>query len=116
MFEMEIKLLNHMLQLVKLKKISDLELGLWWSDGVQTTIPIKLLRDECPCAGCKGESVLFESYTPVKLPIATPGMYELKKIDVIGNYAIQPLWGDGHNTGLYGWDYLRQISKSVEQA
>jgi DUF971 family protein len=43
-------------------------------------------------------------------------MYDLKKIDVIGNYAIQPLWGDGHNTGLYGWDYLRQISTPLEQA
>ncbi len=103
-----------MLQLTKLKKTSDLDLSMWWSDGVQTTISIKRLRDECPCAGCKGESVLFESYAPVKLPIARPGMYDLKKIDVIGNYAIQPLWGDGHNTGLYGWDYLRQISTPVE--
>jgi DUF971 family protein len=103
-----------MLQLVKLKKISDLELSLLWNDGAETRIAVRRLRDECPCANCKGESVLFESYAPVKLPVATPGMYELKKIEVIGNYSIQPVWGDGHNTGLYAWDYLRQISKPVE--
>lgn len=105
-----------MLQLTKLKKISDLELLLSWSDGVQTVIPIKKLRDECPCASCKGETVLFKSYAPTKLPIVTPGMYELKKVEVVGNYAIQPLWGDGHNTGLYGWEYLRQISTPIESA
>ena len=99
-----------MLQLTKLKKTSDTELTLNWSDGITTIISIQKLRDECPCAGCKGETVLFESYTPPKLTVLVPGMYDLKKMEIIGNYSVQPLWGDGHNTGLYSWDYLRKIS------
>ena len=104
------------MQLTKLKKISDSDLLLTWDDSRQTKVTIKRLRDECPCAGCAGETVLFESYQPVKLPITTPGMFELKKIELIGNYAIQPFWGDGHNTGLYSWELLNKISSPFDEA
>ncbi|MBC8043251.1 MAG: DUF971 domain-containing protein [Rhizobacter sp.] len=98
------------MNLVKIKRTSDTALSLTWDNGETTDITLQKLRDECPCAGCKGETVLFETYQPVKLNVLTPGMYELKKIGTVGNYSIQPLWGDGHNTGLYSWDYLYHIS------
>ena len=85
-------------------------LAITWQDGSETKITFQRLRDECPCAGCKGETVLFETYQPVKLPVATPGMYDLKAIQTVGNYSIQPTWGDGHSTGLYSWDYLYEIA------
>jgi DUF971 family protein len=102
------------MQLLKLKKVSDTDLRLSWSDNTETNVSLKRLRDECPCAGCKGETVLFESYVPVKLPVMTPGMFDLKRVEVIGNYSIQPTWGDGHNTGLYTFDLLHSISSPVE--
>lgn len=98
------------MNLIKIKRTSDTALALTWDSGETTGITLQKLRDDCPCAGCKGETVLFETYQPVKLNVLTPGMYELKKIETVGNYSIQPLWGDGHNTGLYSWDYLYHIS------
>lgn len=97
--------------LSKLKRTSDTELSLTWSGGETTIVSLQRLRDECPCAGCKGETVLFEHYAPVKLPIATPGMYDLKSVGIVGNYSLQPVWGDGHSTGLYAFDYLYELSK-----
>lgn len=98
------------MQLLKLKKISENELLLLWSDNTETKITLRHLRDECPCAECKGETVLFKAVPPSKPTVEIPGMYELKKVDLVGNYSLQPTWGDGHNTGLYSWDYLRHIS------
>ncbi len=99
--------------LLKLKRHNDTELRLTWSDGTTTALSLQDMRNDCPCANCKGETVLFERYEPPKLPVFTPGMYDLKKIDIVGNYSLQPLWGDGHHTGLYTYDYLRQISTPI---
>ncbi|ACF12693.1 conserved hypothetical protein [Chloroherpeton thalassium ATCC 35110] len=99
-----------MLQLIKLKKSGEQDLTLFWNDGVETKISFQRLRDECPCAECKGETVLFESTEPKKKSPETPGIYELRQVEVVGNYSIQPIWGDGHNSGLYSWEYLRKIS------
>jgi DUF971 family protein len=38
-------------------------------------------------------------------------MYEVKNIEVVGEYAIQITWKDGHNTGIFSWDYLKQLEK-----
>ncbi|MDW8465570.1 MAG: DUF971 domain-containing protein [Chloroherpetonaceae bacterium] len=102
------------MQLTKLKRYKDNALMLTWSDGSTTYITLEKLRNECPCANCKGETVLFESYQPPKLSVHVPGMYELKKVEVVGNYSIQPHWGDGHQTGLYTFNYLRRISSPKE--
>lgn len=35
--------------------------------------------------------------------------YEVEKIEVVGNYALQFFWDDGHHTGIYTWDYLYRL-------
>lgn len=45
------------------------------------------------------------------MKVSKPGMYELEGIHPVGNYAVQAIWKDGHNTGIYTWDILRQISQ-----
>ncbi len=35
--------------------------------------------------------------------------YMIESIEMIGNYALQPRWDDGHHTGIYTWDYLRRL-------
>jgi DUF971 family protein len=82
-----------------------------WNNNEIQEITLQKLRDECPCVNCKGESVIFESYIPIKTPFKPSGFYEIDKIDSVGNYAIQIKWKDGHNTGIYSWDVLRAISK-----
>jgi len=82
-----------------------------WTDETETVIGLKYLRDECPCAVCKGETVLLKTYRPAKKE-TTPGMYDIADIKTIGGYAIQITWKDGHNTGLYTWDNLRQLGEN----
>lgn len=35
---------------------------------------------------------------------------ELKSIEAVGNYALQPVWSDGHSYGIFSWEYLRELS------
>lgn len=90
-----------------------------WSEEIQTKISLKYLRDECPCAGCKGETILFKTFRPPKPAILSPEMYKIKNIEPVGDYAIQISWRDGHNTGIYSWEYLNTIkdgeSNNIQQ-
>jgi DUF971 family protein len=90
------------------------ELSLKWDDGIEFKIPLRLLRDNCPCASCQGETVLLKTYKPVEQP-ELPGKYSLKGAQQVGYYALQLYWGDGHQTGIYTWDKLRQLSESSSQ-
>lgn len=95
---------------VKIQK-TDTSLKLTWDSGEETEITLQKLRDECPCVNCKGESVIFNSYIPIKAPFKPAGFYEIEKIEPIGNYAVQITWKDKHNTGIYSWDVLKNLSK-----
>jgi DUF971 family protein len=39
--------------------------------------------------------------------------FKLRRVDTVGSYAIQPVWEDGHSTGIYSYDYLRRITDEV---
>jgi DUF971 family protein len=72
------------------------------------------LRDSCPCAGCKGETVLFKTYVPPEADTTTPGRYELKGATPVGNYALKLTWGDAHDMGMYTWEQLRSLCECEE--
>ncbi|MDP2302613.1 MAG: DUF971 domain-containing protein [Ignavibacteria bacterium] len=95
-------------------KAADSKLNITWNNNSSTSIQLKYLRDECPCAGCKGETILLRTYRPPKLTMMQPGMYEIKEIKLVGGYAIQINWKDGHDTGIYSWEYLLQLDKDQE--
>ena len=85
----------------------DRELRITWSDGHVTRFSLQYFRDQCPCAGCQGESDIFgDVRMPIRLPVTKPGKYELKKLTPVGNYAVAAAWGDGHDTGIYSWEHL----------
>jgi len=87
------------------------ELTLRWIDGSESKIPVKALRDNCPCASCQGETVLLRTYKPSEQP-EKPGKYLLKGAQQVGYYALQVFWGDGHQTGIYTWDKLLSLSST----
>jgi DUF971 family protein len=87
------------------------KLLLTWNDNKISTISLKYLRDQCPCAGCKGETILFKTFRPPKPTILSPEIYKIKNIEIVGDYAIQISWKDGHNTGIYSWDYLKTLEE-----
>jgi DUF971 family protein len=91
------------------------KLRIIWDDGHISLLLIKLLRDECPCAGCKGEVLFGKVYKPSPLAIFQEGMYEIVSLIPVGQYAIQIKWKDGHDTGIYSWEYLRALEEAVKQ-
>jgi len=99
---------------VQIKIVEKTKLYIRWDDNSESTIGLKYLRDECPCAGCKGETVLLKTYRPPKPASPTPEMYIIKDIQQVGEYAIQITWKDGHNTGIYTWPYLLELSESQD--
>ncbi len=92
------------------------KLQLIWQDDSNSVITLKYLRDECPCASCKGETILFKTYRPPQPSIFSQEMYTVKSIDTVGEYAIQIVWKDGHNTGIYSWEYLNTLIENSDNA
>ncbi len=96
----------------KIRKISVAELSVEWDDGHRGRHTMATLRRYCPCASCKTEAEGKQD-RPL-LPILQPGQNDLVAIEQVGNYAIQLAWADGHRTGIYTFDYLRQICECDE--
>jgi len=86
------------------------ELAIKWDDGREDFIPLEKLRRSCPCAGCKGEiDILGNVYqNPVK-PYSSVA-FKLVRLDYVGGYAVQPVWADGHNSGIFSFDYLQRVA------
>jgi DUF971 family protein len=86
------------------------ELAIRWDDGVESFIPLEKLRHCCPCAGCKGETdILGNVYKNPDRPLSQKA-FELVRIVSVGSYAIQPVWADGHATGIYSFGYLKRVA------
>ena len=91
------------------------ELKVVWSDGHITRFSLMMLRDRCPCAGCQGETdILGQVHMPFELPVITPGSYELRSAAPVGNYALGVCWDDGHDTGIYSWEYLLALERALD--
>lgn len=90
-------------------KVNSGNLIIGWDDGTSWQFTVRELRDECPCAGCKGETVLLKTFAPAPQPPKTDDSYKISAIHPVGGYAIQINWKDGHDTGLYSWEYLAHL-------
>ena len=87
------------------------ELAIKWSDGGESFIPLERLRRACPCAGCKGETdIMGNLYKNPEQPL-TAKAFVLTRIISVGGCAIQPVWADGHATGLFSFEYLRAVGQ-----
>ena len=76
-----------------------------WRDGHQTEYAFTALRWLCPCAPCRGEGGMpgwLDSS-----PVLTATQTTLIDVRLVGAYALQPTWGDGHGTGFYAFTALR---------
>jgi DUF971 family protein len=82
-----------------------------WSDGRLAAYPPRLLRDACPCATCRERRV--EPAPASLLPVLAPA--ELAPLTVtsmrpVGQYAYGIEFSDGHSSGIYTLDYLRELA------
>jgi DUF971 family protein len=90
------------------------ELAIVWNDGLENYFSLETLRKACPCASCGGEPDVLGRIVQPKVSY-NERSFTLKGVQIIGGYALQPTWGDGHSTGLYSWQYLRNLAKHLEQ-
>jgi len=86
-----------------------------WKDGHSSHYELQYLRDQCPCAQCTGahggpgrdpqpESP-FQVYKP---------RLKMQSVEPVGNYALRVVWSDGHSTGIYSFEHLREICPCPE--
>ena len=85
-------------------------LAIAWNDGTESFLDVELLRRACPCAACGGEPDVLGNIERPEV-IYTPESFELRSFSMVGGYALQPTWGDGHGTGLYSFAYLRRLAE-----
>jgi DUF971 family protein len=86
-----------------------------WQDGHRSEWNFAWLRAACPCATCHEEREKdgrAPGVAKAKPALLLP-MYEAparpKDVSKVGNYAVRFTWNDGHEAGLYSWDYLRNV-------
>jgi DUF971 family protein len=78
-------------------------LRITWTDGHIGEYPYAYLRGWCPCAMCQGHSGLGIHFHPPSGPVT------ITTIQAVGNYALSFVFSDGHSTGIYRFDFLREI-------
>ena len=84
-------------------------LELVWADGTRYRVPFELMRVYSPSAEVAGhglgQAVLQTGKREVEITALAP----------VGNYAVQPRFSDGHESGIFTWDYLRHLGANQEQ-
>jgi len=84
-------------------------LRLHWEDGKRTAATARALRLLCPCAACVDEWTSARTLDPASVSEDIT----LQEIAPVGNYALRLLFSDGHSTGIFPWDQLRDITERV---
>lgn len=85
-----------------------------WSDGHTSRYDFPYLRDHCPCALCndergkKDQLAHSTSTPPAALPMFKPRV-KAKSATAVGNYAVQIEFTDGHASGIFSFEHLREI-------
>jgi DUF971 family protein len=80
-----------------------------FSDGRSFRLPYEFLRVYSPSAEVRGHGPGQEVLQTGKRNV------EIKLLEPVGSYAVQPTFSDGHATGIYSWDYLHHLGQNQER-
>ncbi|HEY5896096.1 MAG TPA: DUF971 domain-containing protein [Burkholderiales bacterium] len=80
-----------------------------FSDGRTFRLPYEYLRVYSPSAEVRGHGPGQEVLQVGKRAV------EIRSMEPVGSYAVQPAFSDGHNTGIYSWDYLYELGENQDQ-
>ncbi|HSC77604.1 MAG TPA: DUF971 domain-containing protein [Candidatus Acidoferrales bacterium] len=91
-----------------------------WQDGHRSSYTFPYLRDACPCATCDDERSRA-GREPGEVPKPAPGALPMfreapraEHAEPVGRYAIRFTFHDGHQHGIYSWEYLRDVCPCAE--
>lgn len=91
-------------------------LTITWSDGRESRYPFAGLRAVCPCVSCKGgHANMGGPADPCLVKNTQDATLNLENLQAVGSYALQFFWSDGHSTGIYTWETLRQADPALCQ-
>ena len=100
---------------VRVKKTEGTGVEIDWRDGHKSSWNFRWLRDACPCATCHDEREKSGRAPGEMKPKAQTllAMYEAPprpvEVTPVGKYALKFKWNDGHEAGIYSWEYLRRF-------
>jgi DUF971 family protein len=80
-----------------------------FSDGRSFRLPYELLRVYSPSAEVRGHGPGQEVLQTGKRNV------EIRTLEPVGSYAVQPQFSDGHNTGIYSWEYLYELGQNQDE-
>ena len=86
---------------------SDSEITINWLDEAETKYDAANLRRACPCAGCINEWTGEKTLKPESVAEDL----SFSSIAIVGRYALNFNFSDGHDTGIFSFNYLRQLSE-----
>ena len=84
-------------------------LEITFDDGRSFRLPYELLRVYSPSAEVRGHGPGQEVLQVGKRDI------EIRSLEAVGSYAVQPVFSDGHSTGIYSWEYLYELGEHQEE-
>lgn len=101
----------------ELKQVDDFSLSITWGDGHRCLYQAANLRRACPCAQCVNEWTGQRILAPDAIAEET----SIRDLSLVGRYALNFRWSDGHDTGIYSFRYLRDLcgdqeSQSISQS
>mgnify|MGYP001472852245 CR=1 FL=1 len=86
------------------------ELAIVWEDSREDYLDGEFLRENSPSAENIGEVDVLGQKWGGDGPRSFPGV-KLQTFEYVGNYAIRPVFSDGHKTGIFSWKYLRELAE-----
>ena len=86
----------------------------WREDGHVSKLSVRTMRRLCPCATCRVERDKIAANPLHVVKEGGGGNYELNDLAPVGRYAVNFLFSDGHSSGIYAWDYLRNLCECDE--
>lgn len=92
---------------ISLKK-SERTLTVTFDDGAMFTLPAELLRVESPSAEVQGHGAGQKKTVPGKRNVA------ITNVEPVGTYALRIIFSDGHDSGLFTWDYLYELGRDAD--
>jgi DUF971 family protein len=98
------------LEPTNIQQIGD-ELAIAWNDGTESYFNLEFLRRACPCAACGGEPDVLGNLSRPQVSL-TEQSFQLAGFGLVGGYAVQPRWADGHGSGIYSFTYLRRLGEA----
>lgn len=90
------------------------ELCILWKDGSESYFPAEFLRRYSPSAQNIGEKDIFGNQYGGSQQKTFPDI-TIKSWDFQGNYGLRPLFSDGHNSGIYSWEYLKKLELQLQE-